>query len=126
MNHYGQQMLDHWRLHRPTELSRIADPITHFTAVGEGIQAAVTSLRDEILSSPRPGENPEELRHRSYQALRQAEELVLHDLLSTPTTEPVTTDDDQETLLYRVRLAAISRVTSRLAADWTEAPASQP
>ncbi len=123
MNNYGQMVLDHYRQHRRTELARIADTIRHFTTVGEEIQVAVTDLRDQILGRSRPGENPEDYRHRAYQALRQAEELVLHEIL-TPTPEwQATLDEDPEILSYRARLGAIGNATSRLAADWTETPA---
>lgn len=123
MNNYGQRMLDHYRQHRPSQLERIAEPSAYFTTIGEEIQAAITQLRDEILGQPRTGENPEDYRHRSYQALRQAEELVLHEILSSPATPDPTIEDDPETLVYRARLAAHAKATSRLAADWTEMPA---
>lgn len=80
MNHYGRLVHDHWRSHRPAAYSRIPDPDSHFTSLGEAIQAAVTSLRDEILGPP--AADLEDYRNRSYQARRHAEELVLHDLLS--------------------------------------------
>ncbi len=123
MNNYGQMVLDHFRQYRPTLIAAIADPTGYFTTVGEEVQAAVTELRDQILGAPRPHENPEDFRHRSYQALRQAEELVFHEIL-TPGPDPNTTvEEDPETLAYRARLGAIAKATSRLAADWTEAPA---
>lgn len=122
MNNYGQMLLDHYRQHRPAQLARIADPIQHFTAVGEEIQAAVTDLRDQILGPTKPGENLEEYRHRGYQALRQAEELVLHEILAPP-EEQVALREDPEILDYRTRLGAIAKATSRIARDWTETPA---
>ncbi|MFP5370388.1 MAG: hypothetical protein ACLGI3_06530 [Actinomycetes bacterium] len=124
MNHYGRLVHDHWRRHRPAALRQITDPDTHFTSLGEAIQTAVTSLRDEILGPPAP--NLEDFRNRSYQALRQAEELVLHDVLSEATAETTETDTDPETLVYRARLALVSKATSRLAADWTEEAPAQP
>lgn len=123
MNNYGQLMFDHYRQHRPSQLARIAEPNSYFTTVGEEIQTAVTQLRDEILGRPGPSENPEDYRRRSYQALRQAEELVLHEILSPEATAEMTVEDDPETLAYRARLAAIGKATSGLAADWTETPA---
>jgi hypothetical protein len=123
MNHYGQVLLDHYRWHRPAQAARIADPIQHFTMIGEEIQAAVTQLRDEILGRPRTGEDLEDYRHRGYRALRQAEELVLHEILAPAGAPDPTMPDEPETLVYRARLAAIGKATSSLAADWTEAPA---
>jgi hypothetical protein len=123
MNNYGQLVLDHYRRHRPAHLERIAEPSAYFTTIGEGIQAAVTQLRDEILGRPARGESLAEYRHRGYRALRQAEELVLHEILSPPGTSDPRIEDDPETLVYRARLAAIGKATSSLAADWTETPA---
>ena len=123
MNSYGQLVLDHYRRHRPDQLAQITDPIGHFTRVGEEIQVAVTDLRDQLLGQLIPGENPEEYRHRSYRALRQAEELVLDETLSPAPTTHALTEDDPEVLVYRANLAAMAKATSRLAADWTEAPA---
>ena len=124
MNNYGQTLFDHYRQHRPAQLARIADPIQHFTRVGEEIQAAVTDLRDQILGPAKPGENLEAYRHRSYQALRQAEELVLHETLTPPPLlHAVTAEEDPEIRNYRARLGAVATTTSRLAADWTETPA---
>lgn len=123
MNNYGQMVLDHYRQHRPIQLARIIDPIRYFTTVGEEIQVAVTDLRDQILGPSRPGENPEDYRHRAYQALRQAEELVLHEILTPAPEVQATAAEDPEILSYRARLGAIAKATSRLAADWTETPA---
>lgn len=124
MNHYGRLVHEHWRRHRPAAYSQIPDPDAHFTSMGVALQATVTSLRDEILGPPTG--DLEEFRHRSYQALRQAEELALRDLLSEATTDPADTDLDPETLSYRARLALVSKTTARLAADWTEAAPAQP
>ena len=77
MNRYGQITHDQHRQHRPLEHSLVDDPTRFFTEIGDQIQADVTSLRDEILGSARPGESIEDYRHRSYQALATAEELVL-------------------------------------------------
>jgi hypothetical protein len=123
MNSYGQMLLDHYRKHRPTQLERIADPIQHFATVGEEIQATVTDLRGQILGPTKPGENLEEYRHRSYQALRQAEELVLHEILAPPPEMQAPTAEDPAVLEYRAKLGAIGKTTSQLARDWTEAPA---
>lgn len=125
MNHYGRLVHDHWRRHRPAALRQITDPEAHFSSLGEAVQTAVTSLRDDMLGPPRAA-NLEDFRIRSYQALRQAEELVLHDLLAEATAEHTETDTDPETLVYRARLALVSKATSRLAGDWTAAAPVQP
>ena len=98
MNKYGAQAMAHWKTHAPQRFQNLDDPTRFFTEIGEEIQAAVTSHRDEILGPPRPNETAEAYRLRSYQALTAAEELVLddHHLLQPETTEqdeadPITT-----------------------------------
>lgn len=99
MNRYGQIALEHHQRHRPVAFSQIPDPNAFFTTIGEEIAAAVTTLRDEILGRPRPGEDPEAYRLRGYQALATAEELTLADHYlfgpdeSSP-TEDLTDDRD--------------------------------
>ena len=94
MNRYGQMALDHNRRHRPDAYSQIPDPEDYFAGAGEAIAAEVIRLRDEILGRMRPGENPEDYRLRSYQALATAEELILADhFLFQPDTSGETADD---------------------------------
>jgi hypothetical protein len=96
MNRYAQIALDQHHRHRPLEHSLIDDPTRFFTEIGEGIQADVTNLQDELLGSLRPHESIEDYRHRSYQALVTAEELVLadHDLLRPEADETDDLGDD--------------------------------
>jgi len=93
MNHYGQLALDHNRNHRPAAYSQIPDPGQFFARAGEEIAAAISQTRDQILGPPRPDEDLETYRLRSYQALATAQELVLEDhyLFQSETSE---TDDD--------------------------------
>jgi hypothetical protein len=79
MNRYGQMALEFSRQHRPNAYSQISDPHRLFDEAGEAIQAGVIRLRDGLLGAPRPDENPEDYRLRSYQALTTAEELTLAD-----------------------------------------------
>jgi hypothetical protein len=123
MNNYGQMLLDHYRQHRPAQITRIPDPIQHFTRLGEEVQVAVTNLRDQILGPTKPGENLEDYRHRIYQALRQAEELVLHEIVALPSEMQSPAAEDPAVLDYRAKLGAIAKTTSQLARDWTETPA---
>ncbi len=109
MNRYAQIAIQH-RRHRPLEHSLIDDPTRFFTEIGEQIQADVTNLRDEILGPPRPDESIEDYRHRSYQALATAEELVLADhwLFQSETETDETTDDDPILDRYYRDLTAIN------------------
>lgn len=93
MNRYGQMAFEHHSTFRPTEFAQIENPTVFFTEAGEEIQAAVTELRDQILAGQRPWEDLEDYRHRSSQALSEAEEVILadHHLL-----QPMTDDEDED------------------------------
>lgn len=95
MNEYGHTAYDRTRQHRPDSFSQIPDPDRFFEQVGDEIAAEVSRLRDEILGQPRPGETLEEYRHRSYQALRTAEEMTIADHpMFQPTPDTNTTVED--------------------------------
>lgn len=126
MNRYGQQAHDHYRQHRPTDLIRISDPMRHFTTIGEQAQTAITELRDQILGPPTAAENPEDYRQRSYQALRQAEEIVMAEILT-----PVGPDESRTTFSAsgtetQSGLTLVNETLSTLDSAWTETPASTP
>ena len=123
MNRYGQQAHDHYRDHRPTELIRITDPVRHFTQIGEQAQTAITDLRDQILGPPTATENPEHYRHRSYQALRQAEEIVMAEILTPGPDERRPTSSGTE---VQSGLSLVNETLSTLDSTWTETPASTP
>lgn len=93
MNHYGQQAMAHWRRHRPTELATVEDPTTFFADLGRSVQAAVTSMRDEILAKQPATTDPVEVRRRAREATAIAEETVLADLVLLP-AEPTTSPPD--------------------------------
>lgn len=98
MNHYGQLALDNSRNHRPVAYSQIPNPDEFFTRAGEEIAAAISDTRDQILGPPRPDEDLESYRLRSYQALATAKELVLaeHHLFQPETTEMEDLDEDPD------------------------------
>lgn len=107
MNQYGQTAYDRTQQHRPDSFSLIPDPDRFFEQIGEEIAAAVSRLRDEILGQPRPGENVEEYRLRSYQALRTAEEVTIadHPMLQPPdTSAPMEDWGDDPDLADRYRI----------------------
>lgn len=113
MNRYGQMVFGHHRQFRSDEHNQIENPTEFFTEVGEEIQAAVTELRDQILAGQRPWEDMEDYRRRSFQALREAEEVVLadHHLLQpvTDEDEDLTTVDDPAVASYYRALAIASQ-----------------
>ena len=126
MNRYGRQAHDHYRHHRPADLAEMNDPVRHFTEIGDQAQTAITKLRDQILGHPAQTENLEDFRQRSYQALRQAEEIVMAEILtpsgpdeSGPTSSATGTEAQR-------RLRLVNETLSSLDSTWTETPASTP
>lgn len=120
MNEYGQRALDHDRIHHPARFAAITDPQAHYLTVGERAQTAVTDLRDQILGPPRTEETLYQYRSRSHQALREAEELVLHELLTPPTEDASTSEETSG------KLHAMNDQMSQLATSWTEPLDQQP
>lgn len=113
MNRYGQMLQTQHRIARPIEHAQITDPETFFSEIGDQVQSEISELRDRMLGNPRPGENLDDYRLRSYQALAAATEIVLADqYLTIPETddEDLTMDDDPAVASYYLRLAAINQV----------------
>lgn len=125
MNRYGRMAYDHASQHQPKSFASMADPITHFSRLGEEVENRVTTLRDQLLGSLRPSESLEDYRQRSYQARRQAEEVVLAEMVWTE-PEPTTHPDDDQVLAYRSQLAMVSRALASADRDWTEEPVELP
>lgn len=126
MNRYGQLALDHVSHTRPTSLTTIADPTSHFTRLGDLIQDEVTSLQATLVGQRLPHESDDELRRRVDRAVQQAEKIVLHQTLTTPDDLSATPlSDDPEAVTHRVALKELSQSMSRLDAGWTEAPPDQ-
>lgn len=127
MNRYAEMALDHWSRRRPRALAAMADPTTHFTRLGEETETRVGELRDQILGAQRPAETLESYRRRSYQAKRQAEEIVLGELVlveAEPGTEPEPWEDeaDPELVAHYDRLDLVARTLSAEPAAWTDTP----
>ena len=125
MNRYGRMAYDHASQHRPKAFASMADPINHFSQLGVEVETRITTLRDELLGALRPSENLEDYRQRGYQARRQAEEIVLAEMVWTE-PEPTTQPEDDEVLAYRSQLAMVSRALASADRDWTEVPAELP
>ncbi|MFJ5817265.1 hypothetical protein ACIQGT_25715 [Streptomyces sp. NPDC093108] len=53
MNHYGAQMMRHWRTERPVEYRELDDPQKHFEQVGEEVAEQV-EVRARALAGEAP------------------------------------------------------------------------
>lgn len=125
MNRYAEMALNHWRRHRPRALAAMADPTTHFTWLGDEAETRVGQLRDQILGTQHTDETPESYRLRSYQARRQAEEIVLGQLVwveAEPGCDPEPWEDetDPELVAHYDRLDLVARTLSAEPAAWTD------
>ena len=125
MNRYGRMAYDHASQHRPKAFASMADPIDHFSRLGVEVETRITTLQDELLGPIQPSETLEDYRQRGYQARRQAEEMVLAEMVWTE-PEPTTQPEDDEVLAYRSQLAIVSRALASADRDWTEVPAEMP
>lgn len=92
VNHYGQLAAEHWRAHRPHAYRALPEPERFFQALGEQVQAAITSLRGDLLART-PDLALPELRTRAAQAMAQAEEIVLAELVWVA-AEPTPSEPD--------------------------------
>jgi hypothetical protein len=119
VNHYGQLALDHSRRHRPSAYAAISDPATHFSEVGEEVQAAVTELRDRLLGPTHPNESPHHYQQRGFQALRTAEERVMSDLVWLPPEPEAEAEPDPVLEGYYRGLEEFARAMDEARYDWT-------
>ena len=83
MNHYGQLAMEHWRAHRPHAFQALPDPSGYFEGLGEEVQAAITSLRDDLMIRT-PTRSMIDTDRRAHQAHAMAEEIVLTELVWRP------------------------------------------
>ena len=97
MNDYGRRALTHWERWRPSEFATIQDPEVFFSTLGETVASQVDDLAYQLEGSDPPGEGYLEKVGRLNAAKRQAEELVLAELVYL-TPEPGIEDDEDEDL----------------------------
>jgi hypothetical protein len=81
MNHYGAMARRHWARWLPRQYAMIEDPDSFFTGLGNEASDRIAELAGEFEGSPPPGEGYLERVGRLGQARRQAEEIVLHEMI---------------------------------------------
>jgi hypothetical protein len=99
MNQYGQQADAYWHRWLPDRYAVIGDTDAYFTALGEQVEERVGDLWDRLMleDTPPQGESHADRVGRLEALKRQAEEIVLADLvLLAP--EPATVETDQSDL----------------------------
>lgn len=94
MNHYGAMARRHWARWLPSRYAMIENPDSFFSDLGSRASDRIAELADQFAGGPPPGEGYLDRVGRLGQARRQAEEIVLHEMiLLEPELEA---DQDQE------------------------------
>jgi len=93
MNRYGLMAQTHWARWLPARYAAIEDPEAFFAGLGTQAAAQIDDLALELAGDDRPGEGYLGKAGRLGQARRQAEEIVLADLILL-TPEPGMEDLD--------------------------------
>lgn len=81
MNKYGAQARDHWSRVAPIRYAALPNPEEFFEVLGEQVQGQVDDLSQTIAGSDPAGETYLEKVGRLTMAQKQAEEIVLSDLV---------------------------------------------
>jgi hypothetical protein len=99
MNHHGEQALRHWRQYLPASYSRVEDPETFFSRLGEQADAEIEERYLEYAGPEIPGESAEEKQQRLTQAMNRAtEEVYAYLVTPSPASQGEPQEDqDQET-----------------------------
>lgn len=81
MNYYGEMAREHWARWLPTRYAEIPDRDSFFSDLGSQAEARIDTLADELAGDDQPGEGYLAKAGRLGQARRQAEEIVLTELV---------------------------------------------
>jgi hypothetical protein len=81
MNYYGEMAREHWARWLPSRLAEIRDRDSFFSDLGSQAEARIDALADQLAGDDQPGEGYLAKAGRLGQARRQAEEIVLPDMI---------------------------------------------
>ena len=81
MNYYGEMARDHWARWLPGRYATIEDPDSFFSDLGSLAEARIDALADDLAGGDRQGEGYLGKAGRLGQARRQAEEIVLSEMI---------------------------------------------
>ena len=81
MNYYGEMARDHWARWLPARYAQIQDPGSFFSDLGSHAEMRIDALADELAGDGQPGEGYLSKAGRIGQARRQAEEIVLAEVI---------------------------------------------
>jgi hypothetical protein len=100
MNRYAMTAMTYFQEFLPTRYSQIEDPTSFFQDLGQQIQSQVVDLTPQIAGADPAGETYLEKVGRLNAAQRQAEEIVLKDLVYSQAPENEPEDLDEETAAH--------------------------
>jgi hypothetical protein len=81
MNRYGLMAHQHWERWLPARYATIEDPDSFFSNLGNQVSGQIDQLALQLAGDDQPGEGYLAKAGRLGQARRQAEEIVLTDLI---------------------------------------------
>lgn len=81
MNYYGQMAQRHWARWLPRQYAAIEDPGSFFSDLGSRAETRIDELADQLAGDDPPGEGYLARAGRIGQARRQAEEIVLAQMI---------------------------------------------
>jgi len=96
MNQYGAMARRHWARWLPQQYAAIEDPDSFFADLGERASDRIAELEIGFAGDPPPGEGYLDRVGRLGQARRQAEEIVLHDMILLEPEPGADQGQDQE------------------------------
>ena len=81
MNYYGEMAQRHWARWLPHQYATIEDPDSFFSDLGSRVEARIDELADQLAGDDQAGEGYLGKAGRIGQARRQAEEIVLSEMV---------------------------------------------
>jgi len=81
MTHYGSMAQRHWARWLPRRYATIENPDSFFADLGDQASDRIAELAEQFAGDPPPGEEYLNRAGRLGQARRQAEEIVLHEMI---------------------------------------------
>lgn len=99
MNRYGQIAMEHWQAHAPSRVAQLEDPETFFRELGETADSQITTLSEQ-LEAREPAKQEYLDRVAQIASIRrQAEEIVLHELVFSVEPESATSWEELDEML---------------------------
>lgn len=108
MNKYGRLAMEHWQRAAPSRVAELEDAEAFFTSLGEQVMDQVVDLLPQIQGQDKPGEEYLEKVGRLNMARKQAEEMVLTELVWIKEPEPSSKKEELENLLSEMPAPGVS------------------